>query len=173
MRIRLALALILVATAASARPYTSDRCTCSFTIPDNWRVETRPGCWFLLSPAVWPPRNDPRAFRSYAIEIHVQRGRDFRDAAREMFFEEAGGKWILRGRLDIPFAATSIRSDDWFGLQGTATVGYHLRDGRTAPPDDAFRAVLGNRRGRTATFMADNPHSGGEFTALVQSFRFH
>ena len=168
---RVAIVLMFVAVAASARPYSSDRCKCSFELPDGWRVETRRGCWFLLSPAVWPPRDDPRKFRDYAIEIHVQRGRDFRDAAREMFFEEVDGKWILRGRLDTPHPAISIRSDNWSGLQGTATVGYHLRNWDPAPPDLAFRAVLGTTN-RTATFMADNPHVGREFDEVLKSFRF-
>lgn len=147
-------------------------------------------CAFGLKPRSWPRiagRRD-RDFGDYAITIHVTNQR-FRDAARDGFFirvdalrKELGPPeaqpdkkptdWMLRGRQAGLHDTTWIRSPNWFGLRGIAAVGYYVQGAGYQGMDDAYRAVLSNGRWRSAIVMADNPFTGRELHAVVDSFRF-
>ena len=188
MKIRFAVATLLVALGADARTFVSERCGVSFDIPRGWLVVAKQRCEFGLRPTVWPPPNETDMPGS-AIEIRVTRQR-FEDAAHDAFFVRSSDsrgpgdpdwdphaprsrEWIVGGRLGVPFDAYWLRSTNWFGLIGASQIGYRRpSDPHATALGPAYRAVLSTGFYCTAVFLADNPLTGRDFTAVVQSFRF-
>ena len=80
---------------------------------------------------------------------------------------------MILGRQASRDDAVRIRSKGWFGLRGTAAIGYYGKGGSGyRGMDYAARAVLSNGRWRTAIFMADNPFTEAELDAVIESFAF-
>jgi uncharacterized protein YbdZ (MbtH family) len=149
-------------------------------------------CAFGIRPRKWPRAafpDDDRDFGEYAITVYVTNQR-FRDAARDSFFarvdelreewnapdalpDHKPTDWMILGRQASRDDAQWIRSENWFGLRGVATVGYYGKDGSGyRGMDYAYRAVLSNGHWRTAIIMAGNPFTASEFDRVVQSFTF-
>lgn len=171
---RVLLLAALLALPAQAERFTSERCKASFDVPNGWTVERMQRCKFGLKPRNWTPveREFPnRRFGEYAIRIDVERKR-FEDAARRGLFLREGKRWVITGRMGAPHPASFIRTPHWFGVKGSATVGYYSNERGYEGLDDLWRAVLSNGHWRTATIAAENPFSEAEFELVVRSFRF-
>lgn len=173
---RLAVGLLLIATAADARQFADPACHVRFDMPRGWTVEVdtkKPEkiCEIAMEPRNWRELlQKDGGVRLHGLSVEILKG-DLETAIEDDgSFEKREGSWVILGRQGIASPATEISGNHWKGLTGIAESGCHFEEGGYAGLCPVAVAVVSN--GTWSAIVIGAPSSHEQFDRVLKSLRF-